>query len=337
MEIRAVDIGFGFTKITDGSENRLFKSVYGEATEIQYREQLLRDEQEPHLHVEVDGEGLFVGDMAERQSKVRAFTQDQNQFMSKFAKVLGLTGLAQLPANEGEPIGVITGLPIVYYRQHMQDLSNLLLGRHLIKIIDRKGQPIETAINVEKVKVVPQPFGSVFDLIFDEKGQPGDKRYLEEKIGVIDIGFRTADFTICDRTRYSQRGSQTTDSGIGKAFAVIAAALQEQSGIDIEIYRLHEAIQKGSIKIRGKTYDLTKVSEHAFKQLATAVASEVDRAWTDDWDIDGIVLTGGGCAAIADHLTPLLQGEVTLHNADNDPRMNNARGYWKYGSYLWNR
>ena len=337
MEIRAVDIGFGYTKITDGRDSRLFKSVYGEATEIQYREQLLRDEQQPHLHVEIDDEALFVGDMAERQSKVRAFTQDQNQFMSKFAKVLGLTGLAQLPPREGESIHVVTGLPIVYFRQHMQELSNLLLGRHLVKVIDRKGQPQEIAINVEKLKVVPQPFGSVFDLIFDDNGQPGDKRYLEEKIGVIDIGFRTADYTICDRTRYSQRGSQTTDSGIGKAFGVIAAALQEQSGIDIEIYRLHEAIQKGSIKIRGKTYDLTKVSSHAFKQLATAVASEVDRIWTDDWDLDSIVLTGGGCAAIADHLIPLLQGEVHLHNAGHDPRLNNARGYWKYGAYLWNR
>lgn len=337
MEIRAVDIGFGFTKTTDGRSYPAFKSIFGEATDIQYRSQLLRNvSQEPYLHLEVDGELLFVGDLAERQSKVRAFTLDQHQFISKFAKILALSGLS-LVDNTEDPINLVTGLPVVYYRQHLEELSEILQGRHTLRMIDPQGNVTDRAFNIENVKVVPQPFGSVFDKIFNDIGKASEKRFLEEKIGIIDIGFRTVDYTICDRTRYSQRGSLTTDAGIAKGFAMVAAALQEKSGIDVELYRLHEAITKGSIKIRGKVYDLTAIVEHAFKQLATAIATEVDRAWADDWDIDCIVLTGGGSHVLGSHIKPLLEGEVIETTAGEDARLNNVRGYWKYGQHLWNK
>ena len=41
MEILGIDIGFGFTKATSGSQDLIFKSVLGESTDIQFREQML--------------------------------------------------------------------------------------------------------------------------------------------------------------------------------------------------------------------------------------------------------------------------------------------------------
>ena len=98
MEILGIDIGFGFTKATDGKQDLIFKSVLGESTDIQFREEMITagDVDENHLQVEVDGKSYFVGELAERQSNVRFFTLDQEQFINKFAKVFALAAAAQM-------------------------------------------------------------------------------------------------------------------------------------------------------------------------------------------------------------------------------------------------
>ena len=99
----------------------------------------------------------------------------------------------------------------------------------------------------------------------------------------------------------------------------------------------YEAVGRGSIKIRGKPIDLKPVVEATLGKLASAISSEVERVWADDWDIDLMVISGGGGALLAPYLEPLLSGEVLPRPSEGDPRMQNVRGYWKYGNKLWGR
>ncbi|MDQ6990723.1 MAG: hypothetical protein Q9M11_03225, partial [Mariprofundaceae bacterium] len=71
--IIGIDIGFGFTKATDGKKFQVFKSIYGEAIDFQFKESLLKNNQEDdeHIHIDVDGISYFVGELAERQSSNR--------------------------------------------------------------------------------------------------------------------------------------------------------------------------------------------------------------------------------------------------------------------------
>lgn len=338
MEILGIDIGFGFTKATRGDRSLVCKSILGEATELQFQERILdqADAQEEHLQVEVDGLSYFVGELAERQSDVRYFTLDQDQFVSRFAKPLALAALARL-VTDHVPVNLVTGLPIGHYRQHREAFASLLQGHHAVALTDAAGQRRERTININKVRVVPQPFGSLFHLMLNDLGEIGDKRLLQTKIGIIDVGFRTSDYTIADRMRYSERGSRTTDSGIARAFTAIAKKLRELSGVNVELYRLYDAVACGSIRIRGKEYELGALTEQVFGCLAATVANEVDRLWADDWDIDSMIITGGGGAVLASYLRPLLNGQVAAAEAGGDARFNNVLGYWKYARYLWAR
>ncbi len=338
MEILGIDIGFGFTKATGGGQDLVFKSVLGESTDIQFREEMLAapDHDDEHLQVEVDGKSYFVGELAERQSNVRFFTLDQEQFIGKFAKVLALSAAARM-VKGFVPINLVTGLPIGSYRKHKDELAKLLVGEHKVTLVDADGRRDEKSVSINKVRVIPQPFGSLFNLMLNDLGEMGDKRLVREKIGLIDVGFRTSDYTISDKMRYSERGSRTTDSGIARAFNVISTKLRENSGVNVELYRLYEAIDRGSIKIRGKVYDLKSLTDQVFGQLATTVANEVDRLWVDDWDIDAMVITGGGGAVLAKYLQPLLNGEVMALSPGEDMRMYNVRGYRKFGQHLWAR
>lgn len=338
MEILGIDIGFGFTKATNGKQDLIFKSVLGESTDIQFREQMLANgvADEDYLQVEIDGKSYFVGELAERQSNVRFFTLDQAQFIGKFAKALALTATARL-VKGFVPVSLVTGLPIGSYQQHKDELAKLLLGEHKVTLVDASGKREEKSINISKVRVIPQPFGSLFNHMLNDQGDLADKRLVREKIGIIDVGFRTADYTISDKMRYSERGSRTTDSGIARGFNVIATKLRESSGVNVELYRLYEAIDRGSIKIRGKIYDLKGMTDQVFGQLATAVANEVDRLWVDDWDMDAIIITGGGGAVLAKHLQPLLNGEVLSIDPKIDMRLYNVQGYCKFGQHIWGR
>ncbi len=337
MKVIGVDIGFGFTKATNGRETVVFKSIFGDASDIQFREQFLDSAGgEEHLHVEIDGKSYFVGELAERQSNVRSFTLDQNQFIASFAKTLATTAVTRL-ANRNEQVRVVTGLPISYYKRHREDVLRQIQGKHEVAMIDAAGKRVENAVTVGQVRVIPQPFGSLFNAMLGDAAEVTDKRFVQGKIGILDVGFRTSDYTIADRTRYSERGSRTTDTGIAQAFTIIATYLREKTGVNVELYRLYDAVERGSIKIRGTVVDLRPVVEDTFAKLATAIASEVERLWADDWDIDLMLVTGGGGAVLASHLVPMLNGEVVAQPADGDPRVRNVRGYRKYGLNVWGR
>src|SRR5512138_1350841 len=130
MEILAIDIGFGFTKATNGGKSIVFKSILGEATDIQFKGGILGESSpDENIQIEVDGKAYFIGEMAERQSNVRSFTLDQAQFFNSFAKQLALSAAARL-VNDYAPIGLVTGLPIGYFKEYKDELAKLLKGDH---------------------------------------------------------------------------------------------------------------------------------------------------------------------------------------------------------------
>ncbi len=76
MQVLGIDIGFGFTKATDGKETVIFKSIYGDANEIQFWADFGDNSPIDHLHVTIDGKSYYIGDLAEQQSGVLNFTLD---------------------------------------------------------------------------------------------------------------------------------------------------------------------------------------------------------------------------------------------------------------------
>jgi plasmid segregation protein ParM len=334
MQVIGLDVGFGFTKATNGRETQIFKSVVGDAAEATFGEQLLPSKSSLGRHLQINGETYYVGEMAEQQSRGRGFSLDPTQFLSKYAKTLAIAACAPM-AESDKPVRLVTGLPISFFRKHKDPLTQLLQQRHTATLYKPGGEKEERVINVERVRVIPQPFGALFNLMLNDLGKPVSQRFITEKIGVIDVGFRTADYTISDRTRYSERGSQSTDSGISVAFQALANALQEKSGVAIELFRLYDAVTRGTIKIRGKRFDITALVKQAFTGLASRVATEANRLWSDDWDVDAIVISGGGGAVLAPYLAPLLEGEVIPVPPEQDARLNNVQGYQKYGLHLW--
>ncbi len=334
MEIFGIDVGFGFTKATDGKEFAIFKSLLGEATDIQFQMNLGNRKLADNLHVTIDGQDYFVGDFADQQSNVRQFTLDQEKLISEFVKILALTGLGNL-TDKYVPINVVSGLPVSYYKNYHKRFIKTLKGHHEIVYHRPDGTNVSRRLNVNKIRMMPQPLGSIFNFLLDENGTMINKELAKQKIGVVDIGFQTTDFCVFDHLRYVERGSSTTDTGISKCFGVIAKKLRAECGVSVELYRMYNAVETGSIKIKGKEYNITNLRDQVYAHAAGIIATDINRLWSDDWDIDTIIMTGGGSIELGRFLQPLMEGNVMSLNDNIDARLNNVQGYLKYGKFEW--
>ena len=338
MHVLGIDIGFGFTKATNGNDTFIFKSIFGEDADIQFWADFGEDTPTDHIHVTIDGKSYFIGDLAEQQSSVLHFTLDQEKLITDFVKILALT-VAGLFLDKGGPINVplnvVSGLPIGFFKQNHKRFNDLLSGHHRITYHSHDGQENTKELYINKVRMLPQPLGSVLNLIMDDNGKITNKELANQKLGVVDIGFRTTDFTILDHLRYIDRGSRTMETGISKGFSVIANKLREKCGVNVELYRLYNAAEAGAIKMRGHGFNFAKIRDQVYSQLAASIASDIDRLWADDWDIDAIILTGGGCRELAQYLQPQITGNILPVDPGLDPRLNNVLGYIKYGQYVW--
>jgi plasmid segregation protein ParM len=334
MEIQGIDIGFGFTKGTNGKAFTIFKSILGEATDIQFRMGIGAGSPGRNLHVSLNGQSYFIGEFAEMQSNVRQFTLDQEKLVTDFVKTLGLTAMGVL-AEDNAPTHIVSGLPVGYYKAYSSKISKLLSGRHDITFHQPDGNTESRKLDISKIKMIPQPLGSIFNLLMDDKGRIVNKELTKQKVGVVDIGFRTTDFSIFDQLRYVERGSATTDTGISKCFSVIAKKLRSECGVNVELYRLFSAMETGFIKIRGKEYAIASLRDQVFAHTATSIFNDVERLWADDWDMDTILLTGGGSMELARFLEPMIVGNVIPVQTQVDARLNNVQGYYKYGCYTW--
>ena len=338
MQVLGIDIGFGFTKATNGKDTLIFKSLFGEAADLHFWADFGREAPTDHIHVTIDGESYFVGDLAEQQSSVLHFTLDQERLIADYVKVLSLT-VAGMFISENElinvPFNVVSGLPIGSYKENHQRFHELLTGQHTVTYHTHGGKESTKNITINEVRMLPQPMGSLLNLMLDENGQILDKELAGQKVGLVDIGFRTTDFAILDRMRYINRGSKTIDTGISKGFSVIANKLQEKCNVNVELYRLYQAAETGSIKMRGHGFSFAKIRDQVYAQLAGSISNEVSRLWADDWDIDTIIISGGGSRELAQFLQPMIVGNVLPVDLNKDPRLNNVLGYHKYGRYIW--
>jgi plasmid segregation protein ParM len=339
MEVLGIDIGFGFTKATNGHETVIFKSIFGDASEIQFWADFGESSPTDHIHVTIDGKSYFVGDLAEQQASVLNFTLDQERLISDYVRIFALT-VAGLFYNKNNstinvPINVVSGLPIGYFKHNHERFNEILTGHHRVTYHSHNGNKSTREIYINKIRMLPQPLGSILNELMDNDGRIVNEELATKKVGVVDIGFRTTDFTILDHLRYIDRGSRTIDTGISKGFSVISSKLREKCGVSVELYRLYKAVEEGTIKMRGHGFSFEKIRDQVYSQLAANIANELDRLWADDWDIDTIILTGGGCRELGKYIQPLIAGNIKPIDSSSDPRLNNVQGYAKYGKYIW--
>ncbi len=98
---------------------------------------------------------------------------------------------------------------------------------------------------------------------------------------------------------------------------------------------MFKVLESGMIKIRGIDYNISNLKIRVYTHAASTIASDLNRLWENDWDIDSIILSGGGSVELSKYLTPHIEGNVISIGKNSDARFKNVQGYCKFGRYKW--
>ncbi|MBL0714285.1 MAG: ParM/StbA family protein [Desulfosarcina sp.] len=334
IKLIGVELGFGFTKGFDGHRPIIMQSVLADRGRPDDEPGSDRNDQNQGFHILIGDQALFVGRRADCDWRSPRHPHQPDRLFGDYGQRLTLAILAAYTEMEN-PLQLVIGLPVSYF-QHLRDpFVNRLTGYHKVSWMQADGSRVPKNIHIHKVHVVPNPMGTYIGLIMDENGQVRDDRFKGRKVVLVDIGFRSTDVIMMDRMRFSSPCSGTIDLGISRSFEAIDRKLRDEAGHGPRFDQLYQGVRMGFIRIDGQTYNLERVREEAFRNLAEELADNIGHMLAAAWDLDRLLLTGGGARELADYIGPLLPGEVSLIENEQDARLNNVQGQLRLARALW--
>jgi len=326
-----VDLGYGFVKLVDGSEQIMIPSVVGLGRELRFRNKLGDHKLElDNLVVHFGNKIYFVGNLAIRQSDIASRSLSLDRVGETNYKILLLAALKMVSQWDGHGYyNIVTGLPTNYYDKKDELLEEI---RQSYEVSFGMGNNIKRQkITIKQASVIPQPFGTLYDQVLNSSGKIVNEALSNSVVGIIDIGFKTTDFAVADNMEFIDHLSTSTTTALTNGYKYIAGYLRQQFNINKENHELDKVISEGVIKVAGKSHDITSIKRDAFESVAEKIIMDINSLW-DYKDFDKILLTGGGGAELAEFLLPRFPNMVLVDR----PQFANARGYQKLSNHVFN-
>lgn len=324
-----IDLGYGFVKTTDGDTEYAFPSVVGPAHERVQSEFSLFAKGLDNLSVTIDDRTYFVGDLAIRQSEGAARSLDVHRLDDPSSRVLILSALALFTRWDEESFNLVTGLPSAFCASAAESWREKFQGSFNVKF--SQGDDVqEKRIHIEKMKVVPQPFGTIYDLTLDKTGHLANSDLSRQTVGVVDIGFKTTDFAVARGMEYIDRLSGSITTGLSTAYGTIADRQQDEYRIHRENHEMDEIVQRGQVRMAGQTHDIGHIRREAFELVAQRVLTQLESLWNYR-DLDVILVTGGGGAALSELIVNRFGNARLVEGA----QMANVGGYAKLAANIF--
>ena len=232
--------------------------------------------------------------------------------------VLGNLGITEANMVIGLPVSAASSPAVV------ERVKSLLGGSHEVVI---GGKHMSVTI---QVGILAEPLGTYFSLVLDQSGRPVSSPYLDELVGIVDIGYRTVDVVTLDGGKLATTRDSTL-SGITILFDRACKLLEADHGKlrPNEVAKVHTWLVGGCqepLMIGGKytRMDLPTEVARLKSELTGQIMDEVQSLMANIRP-DRIIMTGGGAALLRVDLSKINQ-HLTYHP---NPRMANAIGFYR--------
>lgn len=329
----AADTGFGRVKALSVKQAVSFPSLVAHYRDIRFKTGMEENgDPTSKLVLEHNGKRYFVGNAARRQG-IAQNTIDRERTLSEEAKVLALAAFGLLVEESTEHINLVAGLPVSHYASLKERYESELKQTHYFDLLDLSGKPLANHIvNVHDLKVIPQPLGTLFNQLLDAKGNINRAELAGENVGIIDIGFCTIDLARADSLEFIDRKSASYPLGLFNAYSEISEEINRCFDIEAPPESLETVLASGQIKVGGKTYSIQKQKQQALIRITEQILSKVKTLWPDRWQLDRIIITGGGGQLLYNYLEHNLD-----HNTELSPKpvFANVEGYLKLAVRSW--
>ena len=333
----AVDVGFGRVKALTDELRMEYPSVVGPWRQIRFSAGIMDGVSHvEQLAVEYIGQKLFLGDAAYRQSKARV-NLSMDRFFEAEGMALMLATIALLIPGRDIRCSLVTGLPVNAYALLKKKYEQTLLGRHFIKLLDAAGNRDERYITIDRCKILPQPMGTVFNVILDRKGEISDRGLASSKIAVLDVGQNTLDLVSVDSLDFIDSESTSFgDLGIFECYRQLSIEIYNTFGVEITPEEIEPRIKGNTIKIGGRPRSIIDIKNKSYQDAAEKIVSRVRNFWRSMWQFDRIILSGGGAQIFGEQIARALHSPCEI-DICGQGSLSNVRGYLKFGHWAWAR
>lgn len=311
-ELVVLDLGFSWTKGQNSS--KIFKqpSITGTIKNV-FEENIKPDDF-------VYNDSLFVGNLAARHSDVKYFTLDSNKPEAMNTEAIMKTSLGYL--YNKKPLNLITGLPYKFYFDQKSTLENNIMSFNdespfMLKRGRSKSNNIK--LNISEIKIVPQGYGIAMDYILDNAGKIANKNVASKKILVVDLGFYTLNLLGLDKMEIMGE-SDSTFTGVNKAYKLIQKELMSRFGKSPEIHQLDKYVLSG--KYEG--YVISPIINGAFQALAMQIMNDINSL---NIRFDYYLIGGGAAEFVYEYLD--MPNKVLFN------QLSQINGYNKIGVRKW--
>lgn len=276
-------------------------------------------------------EHVLIGEEAIIQSRFINRREDRDWINSAAWYNLMLAALSEITTGTPEAT-IVAGLPVAFYEADKDILKNKLQGVHKFTREGRKQQ----TINVPRSVTVPEPFGTLFDCLWNNEGKVAAPEIATGNIGIVDFGGKTTN--LLSVSRMKEIGRKTASVNVGGWDMVRAVRRwlnNECPKLNLRDHEIRQSIITKSVRYYGKPVDISEIVTSTSHDLIEQVIAQATQLWNGAANLDAVLITGGGALLLGDQI--LAHPNFPHARIVDDPVMANARGFWKYARYLRGR
>ncbi len=302
-----IDIGYGVTKsVRSDGKVRYFRSIVGVGSPDAFGVS-----KSNFNVVKVEGHPYTVGDDAERHCLPIITARARNIIESIAYQALLI---ASVGGDVEDSYSIVTGLPLGYFSA---DKSRLI-------------KQFKEILPNSEIKIVPQPIGSFYDLLFDDDGEIQHTEFMNKRVAVLDIGTYTTDLLVTDKGTPVAGVSGSVEIGIDTLFTEIRKSLLPVRR-NIGSVEIDTALRTNIIKRRGEQIDISDILAENKAAITANIWSWANARLGTEEDMEVLVLTGGGGELLRNYF---MQGNII---APKSPFLSNAIGFCKIARRLYGK
>jgi plasmid segregation protein ParM len=315
--VRAIDVGFGYTKFTVGGTGAgIHCASFPSLACLSTRDPSasLGAERRRTFAIPIKGVFYEVGpDVVLSGDGFRA-TQIHHRYIDT-PEYLALARGAMRSMKVDSIDLLVVGLPVATYAADKAALEKLMTGRH-----DMGGGK---SVQVRKALAMAQPHGALIDYAAQHD------RVLamqEEQNLVIDPGSRTFDWLVARGMKLSHKRSHSVDRGVADILNLIADDVGAEIGAPYtSLDSIDHALRTGkALNVYQKTYALARMKPMVESIARQAVATMMRRIGPA-YDVRNVILVGGGAFLFRKAVKQAFASHEILEV--KEPMYANVRGY----------
>lgn len=307
--------------VAPGVERTLRRSAFGELAGTTAANDTDALDVEVRLDDQPRYQHYFFGALARNEGREPTYMFDRQRAGTDANRAAIFVGLALLAESDDQEFVINAGLPVQdFINAQVRDrFRKSLIGTAFIRFKDGPWAGQERRVRVVEARVMPQGQGIIIDAGLDDKLSTRDPELFNDRIALVDVGFRTTNLLLINGGRPVDAYSQGTEHGIHHVYDDLVRHLA-QYGVNVTPEILGPHFNDAMFR----RVPLTAAREEALKKLASQIRFAAEKLWSSQMSSVGrILIAGGGGRLLFDYLA--------LPNKELVPnyRMANARGFWK--------